>query len=314
MALSYVKTNCWSLRFRLIRPLACGVRYRTLVGYGSSRSKDKLDFDNQTPSNHRHSGIVVHPDSIGAQILPGGAMVNRTTRSGQVQTRYTELVHGYFWMLKDLKKTEEKPTLANTTALIPENEAKVFPMLSALQSLSTGDRVDLPAFALRKNRSRDAAAQSCLVAICFRDFGFQQLSSWINPFRAAFAQNDRVEVITVNVAEGWFNQYILQPIITASTKRNTKPEELDSTFLYFGKTDNLRDSLRMHNILVGYVFLLDGHGRVRFAGSGVASDAEVERLLKWTKEMTQDSKAFSFQKAAGRAHVRPQLQNRLHRR
>ena len=48
---------------------------------------------------HRHSGICMNPDSISKGILPGN-VVMRTLRSGKQKPRYTELVYGYFWMLK----------------------------------------------------------------------------------------------------------------------------------------------------------------------------------------------------------------------
>lgn len=256
-------------------------RHRT---FAASSAQEKQVNDREHA--HRHAGIQLHPNSIGCKILPGNK-VNRTTRSGHVQTRYTELVHGYFWMLKDLRNTDEKPILSNTAALIDEKVAQVFPVLPGVSHSLSGQRVgDFPAHLLRKNRSRDAAAQCTLVAVSFRDFGFQQLSSWIDPFKSAFSQQDRVEVLTLNVAEGWLNKFFLRPIITAFTKRNTDAQEHDRTFLYFGDTETFRDALRMHNVLAGYVFLLDGVGRVRFAGSGVASEQEVARLIQMTKELT----------------------------
>jgi mitochondrial ATPase complex subunit ATP10 len=255
--------------------------HRSLATSSSSQQKYEDDKEQQ----HRHTGIQVHPDSIGNRILPGN-IVLRTTSSGHVQKRYTELAFGYFWMIKDLKKTGEKPILSNER-LIEENVAKVFPSLTggSVQSLS-GETVHFPAHCLRKNRSRDAAAQCSLVAVSFRDFGFQQLSSWIDPFQAAVGDSDRVEVLKINVAEGWLNKYFLRAVIRGFTKRNTAVEEYDSTFLYFGDADTFRDSLRMHNVLAGYVFLLDGLGRVRFAGSGNATEEDAARLIQFAKELT----------------------------
>jgi hypothetical protein len=45
----------------------------------------------------------------------------------------------------------------------------------------------------------------------------------------------------------------------------------------------------MHNIMTNYVFLLDDLGRVRFAGSGEASEDEVQRLIEFTKELLLES-------------------------
>jgi mitochondrial ATPase complex subunit ATP10 len=225
-------------------------------------------------------------------------MVSRTTRDGRVQTRYTELVHGYFWMLKDLRRTQEKPVLANTDALIPSSLAQILPDLPRVQPLlldtttnaatHSGGTVDFPAHLLRQNRSRDPSAQCTLLAIAFRDFGFQQLASWIVPFSDAYAHNDRVQVATLLVSEGWLNRMLLRPVIVASTRRNTPPEQRSRTYLHFGSSPHVeewRDALRLHNVLVGYVLLLDGLGRVRFAASGTATETELAALMQGARDL-----------------------------
>lgn len=233
----------------------------------------------------RHYGIQVHPDSISSKILPGN-FVLRESKSGKKKKRYTELVHGYFWMMKDLTKSNDKPIQTNK-ALIPESRSKVFPVLQGLKSLD-GQQVNFPDYVLRKNRSKDAAAQCTVVAISFRDFGYGLLSSWLDPFQKAMSGMDRVEVVRLNLTEGWFNKWILRGFILGLMKKNTPKADHDRTFVYFGGSDleSFQDCLRMHNILTGYVFLLDGLGRVRFAGSGPATEEDVERLIRFAKDLT----------------------------
>lgn len=217
--------------------------------------------------------------------MPGNFVI-KTTRNGAEKKRYTELVYGYFWMIKDLRKCDEKPILSNTE-LIPSSSAKPFPPLEGLKSLS-GDKVNLPAFFLRKNRSLDAGAQCTIVAVSFRDYGYQLLSSWLDPVRDELGDSDRVEIIRLNLSEGWLNKWILRGVIQGLMIKNTPKEEHDTTLIYFGtkELEGLRDALRMHNLLTGFVFLLDGLGRVRFAGSGPAAKEEVERLVGFAKELT----------------------------
>ncbi len=141
------------------------------------------------------------------------------------------------------------------------------------------------------------------MAISFRQFGFHQLSSWLDPFRKAFATKDRVDVVQLNMSHGWFNRYFLQPIIRSLTKQNVPNELHSSTFLYFQNSDDLRNALRMHNVLVGYVFLLDGRGRVRFAASGSAKEEDVDKLIAYANDLTpqrltaQQKKSFSRKRA-----------------
>ena len=279
-------------------------------GHPTRRLLSSLDDDDSYKEAYerRHYGIQLHPDSISKNILPGN-FVMRESKSGKIQRRYTELVYGYFWMIKDLTKSDDKPIQSNTT-LIPEPQAKVFPDLFDLTSLA-GEQVDLPDYFLRKNRSLDAAAQCTVVAVSFRDFGYNLLSSWLDPFKEAMEGKDRVEVVRLNLSEGWFNKHILRGFIQGLTKKNTPEAEHERTLLYFGGSDSLegfRDCLRMHNVMTGYVFLLDGLGRVRFAGSGPATDEEVQRLIRFSKDLTPLLQPGT--KSAGGAGLAPRAGSR----
>lgn len=188
----------------------------------------------------------------------------------------------YFWMIKDLRRTNEKPL---QTTLIPEKLAKVLPPLEKVKTLSD-ESVALPEYLLRRNKSNDPNAQATLLAVSFRDFGFKQLPSWIEPFQREFAKNDRVDVCKLIISEGWFTRYILRLAVQASVKANTNVEDFDRTLLHFASDSvDFRDPLRMHNLLSGYVFLLDGLGRVRFAASGQASQDELDMLMGLTHEL-----------------------------
>lgn len=63
-----------------------------------------------------------------------------------------------------------------------------------------------------------------------------------------------------------------------------------NTLLYYGDAEEMRDILRMHNIYTSYVFLVDGIGRVRWAGSGEGSEDEVEKMIKFAQDLTTPPK------------------------
>jgi mitochondrial ATPase complex subunit ATP10 len=110
---------------------------------------------------------------------------------------------------------------------------------------------------------------------------------WIEPFRTSLVNtSDRAEILQINFSDGWFNKWFLRGLIQGLTVRNTPAPYRASTFLYFGDHERFRDTLRMHNLMCGYVFLIDGLGHVRFAGSGEASPAEAERLIRLAKNLT----------------------------
>lgn len=135
--------------------------------------------------------------------------------------------------------------------------------------------------------SQDEEAQCTLVAIACRDHGFHMLPTWVKPFQNVFEGNDRVEIVHLHLVEGWFGSKILKPIIRRQVKTNTPPQEHDHTLICFRKElEEWRDILRLHNPLAGYVFLLDGLARIRFAGSGEASPEEVEKLIQFAHDIT----------------------------
>mmetsp|Transcript_16584 Transcript_16584/g.38310 ORF Transcript_16584/g.38310 Transcript_16584/m.38310 type:complete len:386 (-) Transcript_16584:275-1432(-) len=252
----------------------------------------------------RIHGIEVNPESLGHGVLPGNLIYKIYKWSGNTRKVPLELVHGYFWMVTDLKKTNQKPTLSNQK-LIPERTAQVFPTLEGLTTLDDlTTTVDLPLFFLehahdlnattKKKKQRASRGKITLVAITFRDNGFKMIPTWTEPFEEAFASgsNDgnRVQTFTVSITERWA-LYPIRNTIKRVMKNNTPTEKHSTTLAYFGTKDamDFRDVLRMHNIMTSYVFLLDDRGRVRFASSGEASEEEVARLVGFAKDLLRES-------------------------
>lgn len=232
----------------------------------------------------------MNPGSFGNKILPGNKVI-KVVRDEERQI-LAERAFGNFWMMSDLKKTDNKPILTNDT-LIDEADAQVFPTLGEWITLKEGSQPyqQVPDFFIRNNRADDAKAQCTFVAIAYKQFGAKMLGSWTVPFQEAFQGNTRVEVVHLNITEGWFLSK-LQGYLTNSARKNTPQEEWPTTLLHYASNvedpslATFKDTLRMHNTLTGYVYLLDGLGRVRCAGSGTASPEEARRIIDFAKELT----------------------------
>ena len=80
---------------------------------------------------------------------------------------------------------------------------------------------------------------------------------------------------------------LISPFIVTGTKKNVPESDHANTLLYYGDAEEMRDILRMHNIYTGYVFLVDGIGRLRWAGSGEGSEEEVQAMLTFAKQLTE---------------------------
>ncbi|KAL7550340.1 hypothetical protein ACHAWF_013588 [Thalassiosira exigua] len=234
----------------------------------------------------RNKSIVMHPDGHGRRILPGNFVIKKNEKTGEERKVHLEHAFGYFWGIKDLDLTNEKPILSNE-AIIPATEAETFPSLKGLVNLHD-ETVDIPDFFTRNNRSKDAHAQCTLVAISCKDFGAHLLASWIEPFEEALCngeESDRHKVVRVQINEGWVTK-LLKPLILRGTKKRVPEAGHTNTLLYFGDAEEMRDILRMHNIYTGYVFLVDGVGRVRWAGSGEGSNEEVGAMIEMARALT----------------------------
>jgi len=138
---------------------------------------------------------------------------------------------------------------------------------------------------------KDANAQCTLVAISCKDFGAKLLPSWTNPFETQLCNNHgkddgRYEVVRITINEGRIAK-LLSPFIVSGTKKNVQEKDHANTLLYYGDAGEMRDILRMHNIYTSYVFLVDGIGRIRWAGSGEGSDDEVQSMIQMAEQLTQ---------------------------
>ena len=256
----------------------------------------------------RNKSIIMHPDGHGQHILPGNYVTKIHPKTGAVKRVMLEFAYGHFWAFKELTLTNNKPILSNEV-VIPANQAEGFPTITGLINLHD-EVVDIPHFFTRYNRTADELAQCTLVAISSKEFGAQLLPSWIDPFEKALVRpprhdnssssdssgsdsNNRYEVVRITINEGRIAK-LLSRFIISGTKKNTPPSDHHTTLLYYGDdTENIRDILRMHNIYTSYVFLLDGIGRVRWAGSGAGSESEVQNMISIARNLVHQKSSSS---------------------
>ena len=265
-----------------------------------SKSQLKPDFDDgidsytRTQMQKRHQGIIMNENGLSQHVLPGGYIVKTNQKTGDKKMVGLERSMGYFWDLKDLTDTDNKPILSNMD-LIPLDISQVFPPLTNhggdLKNLEDEEIVSLPEFITKNNRAKDPGAECTLVVICFNEYGNKMLPTWTEPFEHAFTNDkNRVKVIWITINEGW-SLNMLRYFIVKGSKKNIPDHRKKDYLIYFGECPEFRDILRMHNRKTGYAFLLDGLGRLRFAGSGEASEDEVKRLISFTKELAPGLKA-----------------------
>lgn len=60
--------------------------------------------------------------------------------------------------------------------------------------------------------------------------------------------------------------------------------------MHYGAIPEQRYSLEMMNMFIGWAFLVDGEGRVRWKAHGSASDVEIQTLKRLVLELISEGK------------------------
>ncbi|KAL0043368.1 hypothetical protein WJX79_002815 [Trebouxia sp. C0005] len=151
--------------------------------------------------------------------------------------------------------------------------------------------------------------QAALLCTAFRAGAEDILASWSTPFKERYGSQQGAHYFELSFVESavmsvWpFKQIILRAQLSkapipspkqatlspaahashagSSTPGSAKTSTMQTDFLFhFGDTTQIRKALEMPNRLTGYAFLIDSNGLVRWRGSGLAEQSEVDGLLR----------------------------------
>eukprot|EP00638_Chattonella_subsalsa_P003909 CAMPEP_0117751468 /NCGR_PEP_ID=MMETSP0947-20121206/10992_1 /TAXON_ID=44440 /ORGANISM="Chattonella subsalsa, Strain CCMP2191" /LENGTH=235 /DNA_ID=CAMNT_0005569853 /DNA_START=232 /DNA_END=939 /DNA_ORIENTATION=- len=183
-----------------------------------------------------------------------------------------EVEKGHFYEIKELNEHGGK-VFPTDKKLRPKSI--LFPSIECL-SLANGESRTLPQ-ALGPNTS--------LVAISYKQFGFQMFDTWIPSYLENFNNKAGHQLVYLSVVEG-FMLKMFQSLLLKSMKGAIPPEFHDTSFSHFGETEELRESLGITNRLSGYLYLVDKDGFIRWRGCGRASEQELEHLMRATEQIS----------------------------
>jgi len=130
----------------------------------------------------------------------------------------------------------------------------------------------------------------------------------VNPELHEYLRSDAVKGLAqraeINIEENWLKNWLIR--IFMGSLRKKYPEEMHNRYFLVDKglDDNIREALGVWNIKVGYVFLLDGHCRIRWAGNGPAREDEKKSLVNCLKRLVDEAKGVQRMKVS-RQDARP---------
>lgn len=111
-----------------------------------------------------------------------------------------------------------------------------------------------------------------------------------NPELMEVLKDGGAQLVQINVEENALKAGIIS-LFKGSLRKRIGEENWGKYFVVRkGLTDDARERIGVLNSKVGYVYLLDGECKIRWAGSGVASQDEREGLVRGVKRLIEEAK------------------------
>ncbi len=187
------------------------------------------------------------------------------------------LQKGYFFELNEIRDTQGK-IFPCTEGVIRAAAAEAFPEVTAHDADNAG--VDLARDVLRR------AGSGAVVGLYFRENAKAQLRSWTEGFAgqgqlqrgggSGICNGQGVQVVELCAVDSFlFRAGPLKRLLLQGLRG--APDGVRS-FAAFGKLRDFQHALGISNRLTAYCFLVDGKGRVRWRGSGTATEEELGKL------------------------------------
>lgn len=133
-----------------------------------------------------------------------------------------------------------------------------------------------------------AKGRVTLIAIAFQRQAQRMLDSWLLPFEEAFGNEAGFTVYEVPMIKGFVFK-LMARTIDAGMRAGIPKQKHGHVVTYYGNAANYRRILAIEDKSLGYVFLLDNDGIIRWCGHGFAEPEEITRLIAIAKSLSQSS-------------------------
>jgi ATPase complex subunit ATP10 len=104
------------------------------------------------------------------------------------------------------------------------------------------------------------------------------------------------QMVNINIEENAMKAAIIRLFMPSLRKRITAADWGRYFVVKRGMTNEIRDAIGLLNSKVGYVYLLDGKCRIRWAGSGICEGDEKEGLIKGVRRLIEEAKQRKVEK------------------
>ncbi|KAI9496036.1 ATPase assembly factor ATP10 [Zychaea mexicana] len=132
------------------------------------------------------------------------------------------------------------------------------------------------------------AGKVSLMSFVYAKYGEAHVNSYVEPFLKHFKDNQKVQLVEVNVQENLMKQWLLKAFIP-SIRKNLPEERKANYTLLLKDISRTRKMLDMSNQYIGYVYLVDEKCRIRWTAHGNATEQEVANMLGMIEYMSSTS-------------------------
>ncbi|KAB8527806.1 hypothetical protein FH972_025457 [Carpinus fangiana] len=196
----------------------------------------------------------------------------------------------YYRDIGNLGKIHRGKSILAPSTPFRANLALYFPNLDG-QTLATGRAYTDTTPVLRNRVS--------IVSVINTEWAAGQCQSFIgeteNPalhelLRGDEARQAGTQFATVNVEDNWLKAQMIR-LFFWRLRRHLPREQHETYFLKRTPiSDDVRDALGIWNTKVGYVYLLDGQCRIRWAGNGEAREDEKKSLVNCVRRLVDEAR------------------------
>lgn len=181
-----------------------------------------------------------------------------------------EATRGYFHDFHAIKSHGGKTWRAPPT-LIKDERALWFPRIEGTR---LSDKAKCSTVELFHNKIS-------IVALLGSKISEEHTKSFYAPSLAAFANHPKFQLVQINLQSNPLKSYLVS--LFTSSLRSQIDEQFHKTYLLSSQNIELeKDALGFHNKHVGYTYLIDHKGRIRWAGSAFAEEQEKTALKTCT--------------------------------
>ncbi|KAJ1038963.1 hypothetical protein NDA11_004289 [Ustilago hordei] len=199
-----------------------------------------------------------------------------------------EATRGYFHDFHAIRSHGGKTWRAPNT-LIKDERALWFPRIEGTRLSDKGkvNTVDM----LRGKVS--------LVALLGSKISEEHTKSFYESTVATFGSHPRFQLVMINLQSNPLKSYLIS--LFTSSLRQKIPPALHPTYLLSSQNVELeKEAIGFHNKHVGYTYLVDAQGRIRWAGGGFAEEAEARALRGCTGVLLERTVEELKQRAGGK--------------